>query len=84
RVSSAYSVRTGRTEPQISVGKRISDRIRVTATTGLSESRELRTVLEAQLDERTSVQAAYDNYNLTSASSFGNIGADIRWRLEFE
>lgn len=84
RLSSAYSVRTGRTEPQVSIGKRISDRVRLSATTGLSEAREFRAVLEAQLSDTTSVQAGYDNYNLTSASSFGNIGVDLRWRLEFQ
>jgi translocation and assembly module TamB len=84
RLSSAYSVRTGRTEPQVSIGKRIADRVRLSATTGLSESREFRAVLEAQLDETTSIQAGYDNYNLTSASSFGNVGVDLRWRLEFQ
>jgi translocation and assembly module TamB len=83
RLSSAYSVRTGRTEPQVSIGKRIADRVRLSATTGLSEAREFRAVIEAQLDANTSVQAGYDNYNLTSASSFGNVGVDLRWRLEF-
>lgn len=84
RLSSAYSVRTGRTEPQVSIGKRIADRVRLSATTGLSESREFRAVLEAQLDDTTSIQAGYDNYNVTSASSFGNVGVDLRWRLEFQ
>ncbi|MBX7194632.1 MAG: translocation/assembly module TamB domain-containing protein [Sandaracinaceae bacterium] len=84
RLSSAYSVRTGRTEPQVSIGKRIADRVRLSATTGLSEAREFRAVLEAQLDDTTSIQAGYDNYNLTSASSFGNVGVDLRWRLEFQ
>jgi translocation and assembly module TamB len=84
RLSSAYSVRSGRTEPQVSIGKRIADRVRLSATTGLSESREFRAVLEAQLDDTTSIQAGYDNYNLTSASSFGNVGIDLRWRLEFQ
>ncbi len=84
RLTSAYSVRTGRTEPQVSIGKRIADRVRLSATTGLSEAREFRAQVEAQLSETTSVQAGYDNYNLTSASSFGNVGVDLRFRLEFE
>jgi len=83
RLGSAYSVRTGRTEPQITIGKRIADRIRLSATTGISESRDFRALLEAQLDDTTSVSVGYDNYNLTGAS-FGNFGADLRWRLEFE
>jgi translocation and assembly module TamB len=84
RLSSAYSVRTGRTEPLVSIGKRIADRVRLSATTALSEAREFRAQVEAQLSDTTSVQAGYDNYNLTSASSFGNVGVDLRFRLEFE
>lgn len=84
RIGSAYSVRTGRTEPRVTIGKRITDRVRLSATTSLSEAREFRAVVEATLDETTSVTAGYDNYNLTGTSGFGNIGADLRWRLEFE
>lgn len=83
RLGSAYSLRTSRTEPQITIGKRIADRIRLSATTGISEARDFRAVLEAQLDDTTSVSVGYDNYNLTGAS-YGNFGADLRWRLEFE
>ena len=63
---------------------RFADRVRLSATTGLSESREFRAQVEAQLSDAVSVQAGYDNYNLTSASSFGNVGVDLRFRLEFE
>ena len=84
RLSSAYSMRTNRTEPQISIGKRIADRVRLSATTGLSETREFRTSLEWRLGDETSVQAVYDNMNTTSASPLGNVGVDLRWRLEFE
>jgi translocation and assembly module TamB len=84
RLGSAYSARTARTEPQITIGKRIADRIRLSATTGLSEARDFRALIEAQLDDTTSVTVGYDNYNLTSGASFGNFGADLRWRLEFE
>jgi len=84
RVSSAYSTRTNRTEPQVSIGKRIADRVRLNATTGLSETREVRTSLEWRLGDATSVQAVYDNVNTTSASPLGNVGVDLRWHLEFE
>jgi translocation and assembly module TamB len=87
RITSMYSVRTNRTEPQISIGKRIADRVRLSAATGLApEARELRTSLEWQLGRQTSVQAAYDNvnHNNTTGSSIGNVGVDLRWRLEFE
>ncbi|MFO0683464.1 MAG: translocation/assembly module TamB domain-containing protein [Sandaracinus sp.] len=83
-LTSAYSVRALRTVPQVSIAKRIADRVRLSATTALSETREFRAQIEAQLSDTTSVQVGYDNYNLTSASSFGNVGADLRFRLEFE
>lgn len=83
RFSSAYSVRTGRTEPTVSVGKRISDRIRLSATTSLGEYRDFRAALEWRLDDHTSVQGGYDNLTGTS-TSIGNVGVDLRWRLEFE
>ncbi len=83
-VSSRYSTRTNRTEPQVTVGKRISDRVRLTASTGISESSEVRASVEWRLGENTSVQAVYDNYNTTTASSLGNVGVDLHWRLEFE
>lgn len=87
RITSAYSLRSGRTEPQISVGKRIADRVRVSATTGVGagEARDFRAIVDMQLDDTTGVQCSYDNFTTTaSASSFGNVGCDLRWRLEFE
>jgi translocation and assembly module TamB len=83
RFSSAYSLRTGRTEPTVSVGKRISDRIRLSATTSLGESRDFNAAVEWRLDDHTSVQGGYDNLTNTQ-SSIGNVGVDLRWRLEFE
>ncbi|MFW6086516.1 MAG: translocation/assembly module TamB domain-containing protein, partial [Myxococcota bacterium] len=85
RITSAYSMRTSRTEPQVSVGKRITDRVRLSASTGLStESRQFRSGLQWQVGEQTSVEASYDNVNANQSSSFGNVGVDVRWRLEFE
>ena len=85
RITSAYSLRSGRTEPQISVGKRIADRVRLSATTSVGEARDFRALVDVQLDDTTGVQCSYDNFTTTSgASSFGNVGCDLRWRLEFE
>jgi translocation and assembly module TamB len=84
RFSSSYSLRTNRSEPQISIGKRITERVRLSATTGLGEAREFRTSVEWRLDDQSSVQAGYDNLNNTTNSTLGNLGVDLRWRLEFE
>ena len=83
-IASRYSARTGRTEPQITVGKRITDRVRLTGSTGLSDSQQVRAGVELQVDDETSLQVIYDNQNTQTASGVGNVGADVRWRLEFE
>jgi translocation and assembly module TamB len=84
RFGSAYSSRTGRTEPTITIGKRLAERIRANVTSGVAESREIRSNLEWQLSPRVSVEGSYDNVNDISSSSLGNLGADVRWRMEFE
>lgn len=83
RFGSSYSSRTGRTEPTVTVGKRLTERIRAFVTSGISESREVRSNLEWRLNRQVSVEGSYDNVNDISSSNLGNLGADVRWRLEF-
>ncbi len=84
RFGSAYSTVTGKTEPQLTVGKRLTNDLRASVTAGLSEDRELRSNIEWRLNNRLSVQGSYDNINDVSSSALGNLGLDLRWRLEFE
>jgi translocation and assembly module TamB len=84
RLGTAYSSRSGRIEPTVTVGKRVTDDVRATVTTGLSESREVRSSVEWRLGRRVSLTGSYDNANDASSSSLGNVGADLRFRLEFE
>ncbi|HWA73377.1 MAG TPA: translocation/assembly module TamB domain-containing protein [Polyangiaceae bacterium] len=84
RFGSAYSSRTGRTEPTVTVGKRLTERVRANVTSGLAETREVRSNVEWRLSPRVSVEGSYDNVNDISSSSLGNLGADVRWRIEFE
>jgi translocation and assembly module TamB len=83
-VTSAYNVRTNRTEPQVVVGKRLANRVRATATTGLTTDSYFKSNVEWRLDDQTSVEAGYDNVQTTASSQFGNVGVDLRWRLEFD
>jgi translocation and assembly module TamB len=83
RVGSAYSTRTGRTEPTVTVGKRISDRLRANVITGLSENRDVRSNIEWRLTPTTSILGNYDNLNDVTSQGLGNLGADFRVRLEF-
>ena len=84
RFGTGYSARTARTEPTVTVGKRITDSVRASITTGVSQDREVRSNIEWRLNRQMSVQGSYDNLNDVSTSPLGNIGVDLRWRLEFE
>ena len=83
RFGSAYSARTGRTEPTVTIGKRLADKIRASVTSGLAESREVRSNVELRLGPQLSIEGSYDNVNDISSSQLGNLGADVRWRIEF-
>lgn len=85
RFGTGYSPRTGRNEPTVTIGKRITDDVRASVTTSVgTDTRYVRSNLEWRLGRRMSVQASYDNQNVISSSPIGNIGADLRWRFEFE
>ncbi len=86
RFGSAYSSRTGRTEPQVTIGRRLPyfDNVRGSVTAGVGEQRELRAIIEWRLQRTLSVQGSYDNVTDVQSSSIGNLGLDLRWRLEFE
>jgi translocation and assembly module TamB len=84
RFGSGYSPATGKTEPQLTVGKRLTNDFRASVTAGLAQDRELRSNIEWRLNNRLSVQGSYDNINDVSSSTLGNLGLDLRWRLEFE
>jgi translocation and assembly module TamB len=68
----------------VTVGKKITRDVRATVTSGISESREVRSSIEWRLGRRVSVQGSYDNANDANSSGLGNLGVDLRWRLEFE
>jgi translocation and assembly module TamB len=84
RFGTAYSVRLGRTQPMVTVGKRITDSVRATVTTGVTENRDVKSTIEWRLNRGVSVQGSYDNSSDTFGLPIGNLGADLRWRLEFE
>lgn len=84
RFGSAYSPRTGRTEPQVTLGRRLTENVRANVSTGLTEDRQLRSNVEWRLSRPLSVQTSYDNISTVSSGSVGNFGLDFRWRIEFD
>lgn len=84
RFGSAYSPRTAQTETTITIGKQLSERIRAFVTSGVGESRDVRSNIQVKINRKISIEGSYDNVNDLSSSSLGNLGADVRWRLDFE
>jgi translocation and assembly module TamB len=84
RFGTGYSSKTASPEPTVTVGKRVTENVRASVTTGLSEDREVRSNVEWRLNRNVSVQGSYDNLTDVSNSPVGNLGVDLRWRLEFE
>jgi translocation and assembly module TamB len=84
RFGSAYSLRTGRTEPQVTLGKKLSDALRASVTTGFGERREVQANIEWRLSKQFSLQGSYDNVNTVTSQAVGNVGVDLRYRLEFD
>jgi translocation and assembly module TamB len=84
RFGTAYSLRTGRTEPQVTLGKKLSDALRASVTSGFGERREIQANIEWRLSKQFSLQGSYDNVNAVSSQGVGNVGVDLRYRLEFE
>lgn len=83
-IASGYSPRSQRTEPQLHLGKRVAERVRLSASTGLAQSRDFSTGVEYQISDKTSVGAIYNNRNQMSALPLGDVGVDLKWRLEFD
>ncbi|MBX3186069.1 MAG: translocation/assembly module TamB domain-containing protein [Labilithrix sp.] len=84
RPGTAYSPRTGRVEPNITVGRRLGENLRARLTSGLAEDPQLRSTIEWRLGRAFSVEPSYDRINTVSSSNVGNFGVDFRWRLEFD
>lgn len=84
RPGTAYSPRTGRVEPNITVGRRLGENVRARLTSGLAEDPQLRTAIEWRLGRSFTVEPSYDRVNTVSSSNVGNFGVDFRWRLEFD
>ncbi len=85
KFGSAYSPKTGRSEPTVTVGKRLTKDISANVATSLSEDRELRANVMWRLGQNFRVEGSYDNVNNdVTSSAVGNLGVDLRWRVEFK
>jgi translocation and assembly module TamB len=84
RPGTAYSPRSGRVEPTITVGRRLGENVRARLTSGLAEDPQLRSAIEWRLGRTLTVEPSYDRIDTVSSTNVGNFGLDFRWRLEFD
>jgi hypothetical protein len=80
RITTDYSERTGRAEPRVRVGRNIRDSVRVGASAGLGDARDFEANLEWEVRDDLSLELSYEN---ETDFNLGNIGGDVRWRMEF-
>ncbi len=93
QITSEFSKQTNKVEPRVSVGKKLSDQIKLSAVSGLTDTESLekgtyfKAVVEYKVTDSLSIQAQYDNLKGPEvgqeSQQFGNVGVDIKWRIEF-
>lgn len=85
KLSSVYSPLTGRSEPTVTIGKRITKDVSASVSTTISDERELYANVRWRLGKNFSLQGSFDNVNnQVTSSAVGNLGVDLRWRVEFQ
>ncbi len=80
RITTEYSSRTNQAEPQVRVGRSIGEDLHFGASAGLTQNRDFRADLEYEITNNLSLEATYSN---DPSSSFGDIGADMTFHIEF-
>lgn len=84
RLGSAYNPRTNRTEPLVSAGRQVVDWFRIGGGFTLSDQPLGRATGDVRLGERLGVQLLFENASNGIGAQSANVGADLRWRLEFQ
>ncbi|MGD0675528.1 MAG: translocation/assembly module TamB domain-containing protein [Polyangiaceae bacterium] len=83
RFGSEYSPRTLRIEPDVALRKRLGARLDATVTTTLTEEGDVRAALSLRLGRRqTWIEALWEN-EAPLPTPLGDVGAGLRWRLQF-
>ena len=72
RIGSAYNPRTFRTEPQVTLGQQINDRVRIGASVTASDQPQYRATTDLRLGQGISVQAVVENANNQPGSQIGS------------
>jgi hypothetical protein len=86
-ITSGYSPTQGRSVPQVSVRVPLAAGVRAGAIVNITEQREVRGTIDAEINRQHAVQVGIDNYGQGGSQGRGgvvNAGVDWRFRLELE
>jgi translocation and assembly module TamB len=78
RIYNEYSEKAGKDTTRISVGKQVTEDVWIALSSSVGNEREIEADLEYKINDNFSLFADYDN-----ESQAGNLGVDLRFRLEF-
>ena len=80
-VYSEYSEKAAAETTRVALGKRIAKDIWVQVSSSVGQEQDVEGTIEYEINDNFSVSAGYDNK--TETSKTGNLGLDLRFRLEF-
>jgi translocation and assembly module TamB len=80
RVFSEYSEKAGTETTRLAIGRWITKDIWVSVSSSVGQERDVGAEVDYKINDRFSISADYEN---ASESSIGNIGVDLKFRLEF-
>jgi hypothetical protein len=86
-ITSGYSPTQGRSVPQVSVRVPLASGVRAGAIVNITEQREVRGTIDAEINRQHAVQVGIDNYGQggnQGRAGVVNAGVDWRFRLDFE
>ncbi|HUT78318.1 MAG TPA: translocation/assembly module TamB domain-containing protein, partial [Polyangia bacterium] len=80
RIYNEYSERAGTDTMRLSLGRSLTEDIWVAISSSVGQERDVKATLGYRISDSLSLSADYENIDETA---IGNVGIDLRFRLEF-
>ena len=84
RLGSTYNPRTNATEPQLTIGRSAGERLRIGGSVSVSAQPLTRLTFDFRVNQEVGVQIMGENVGNQLGTGSINVGADFRWRLDFQ
>ena len=80
QIYSEYSERAGTDTTRVSLGRWVTEDVWIAISSSIGQERDIKANLDYKISDKWSLSADYENDN---ESQVGNVGLDLKWRLEF-